>query len=308
MRRRSTFFLLVLYTLTFVAALPSAHGQTSVETELFDLINGGRENKLTLHTGLRGVAREHAEEMSADGELNHNGAERRIAEARPDPHEQNGAPDDGFNGTWCENVAYVRGAPQNEVARRMYDAWTASSSHNRCMNNEGINAAGIGLYFDGDETYWATYESAVDRTLPGSEAEVTASPSPTSTPTPTAAPIIPTLRTEPPEPTEPPTPTPQTAASATPSEEPTTSPAESAAAPAVSVQTGSRVSTSGLALAPALPSAKRTGVGWPELAATMGVIGLAGEFLRRLTRMSAASETSEARSKRWGLGGRSAPD
>ncbi len=292
MRRRSPLLLLVLYSLSFVLVTPPAGGQTSVESELLGLINDGRENKLTLHSGLRTVAREHAGEMSENGELNHNGAERRIAEASPDPHEQNGSPDDGFTGTWCENVAFVRGAPQSEVAQRIYTAWTNSSSHNRCMNNEEINAAGVGLYFDGDRTYWATYESAVDRTLPGSAPAAAPTPTATPTPAPTAAPIIPALRTEPPERTEPPTPTPQTETTAAPTEEPTQSPAETTVAAARAVASRSRGGTSQLLVTPTFPSASRASFGWAELAATMAVIALAGEFLRRLTRAHGRNETT----------------
>lgn len=283
----------------FVASLaPSAGGQDSLESELLSLINGGRESPLVAHSGLRFAGREHSREMSDDGGLNHNGAQQRINNASPDPAESNGAPDDGFTGTWCENTAYVKGAPEHEVAQRMYTAWTNSPSHNRCMNHRDMTAAGVGMYYDAStNTWWATLESVIDRTLPG------ASPA-EETPAPSQAPTQPPQHTEPPEPTERPEP-----AFIVPTErpEPTPRPGPTAAAAAADPLPGgdlaalapgdsgryvgalSRQGRSGqrsatLALDPARPSSVRESFGWPEVWATIGVIALAAEMLRRLSR------------------------
>src|ERR671925_1360862 len=262
-----------------VIALPNAGGQTSVETELLGLINDARENKVTMHSGLRIVAREHSREMSDDNELGHHGAEDRIARAQPDPSEPNGAPDDGFTGTWCENVAYVRGAPEHEVAQRIFEGWTNSASHYRCMHNEEINTAGVGLYFDGDRTYWATYESAVDRTAPGS-ARVTPSP----TPTPSAAPIVPTLRRESPEPSQ--TPEPSESPTQTPEEDLSASPEPTTSATPDVLVRGTTSGTPQVLPAPVVPSATKATFGWGQLGLTLGAIGALAEALRRLTRRS----------------------
>jgi len=297
MLRRAT--LLLCAVLLVPVLLPAADGQSSIESELLALINGGRSSDLTPHSGLRIVGRVHSQEMSQARGLNHNGAEGRIHEAPPDPSEANGPPDDGFTGTWCENVAYVRGAPEHEVARRMYKGWTDSSSHNRCMNDERMNAAGVGVYFDG-ETYWATLESSVDRTLPGS------APPPTPSPTPTPEPeITPSLRTEPPERTAPPEPT--EPAEPTDRPEPTdrTAPpllrASLSASPADEV-TGTVASidgvrdrnggtTEGFVASPALPTAKQNMMTWVGFAGALAAIALVAEAWRRLNRRRAEDES-----------------
>lgn len=165
MRRRA--YVLVLCTAALSAVPLTVQSQTSVESELLDYINRGRSSPLTPHAGLLIVARGHSSDMSQRGDLNHDGAGSRIGSAAPDPAERNSAPDDGFSGMWCENVAYVSGAPAEEVAQRMYAAWTESPSHNRCMNEGHMNVAGLGIYQDG-KRWWATLELAVDRSLPGS--------------------------------------------------------------------------------------------------------------------------------------------
>jgi hypothetical protein len=299
MRPRAT-LLLLLGGLISVVVLPLAQGQTSVESELLSLINGGRSGPVVLHSGLRSVGRTHSQEMAQEGGLNHDGAERRIFSAPPDPEESDGAPDNGFTGTWCENVAYVRGAPESEVAQRIYEGWTNSASHNRCMNDDRMTAAGVGLYFDGDRTYWATYESAVDRTPPGTAAAATPTPSPSPTPEPE---IVPTLRTEPPEPTEPPERTEEPDRTAQPGPGRPTLVAVNVTGAEIterSVGTLSRTdaeprrlrgSTTQLVAAPAVQSSARSSFGWAETLATLAVLGLLGEFLRRLSRLSDQNET-----------------
>jgi hypothetical protein len=234
--------------------------------------------------------------MASDQELNHNGAAGRIGSAQPDPAEPNGAPDDGFTGTWCENVAYVRGADDSEVPQRIYKAWQDSPSHNRCMNNSTMTVAGVGMYYESSTNkWWATLELAEDRTLPGTTPQ-TAEPSPTPVP----------IRTEPPERTEPPLlelrteppePTTQPTASASPDTTQSTNRAgvdvtsatttvdEAVGAAAESAvdrtrQTGSSARLAGSAVS----STTRTTFGWVELAATLGVLALVGELLRRISR------------------------
>ncbi len=290
--------LLLCAVLLVPVVVRAADGQASIESELLGLINGDRGSDLIMHSGLRIVGRVHSQEMSRDGGLNHGGAEGRIREAPPDPSEANGPPDDGFTGTWCENVAYVRGAPEHEVAQRMYQGWTNSPPHDRCMNDERMTAAGVGVFFDG-ETYWATLESAVDRTLPGS------APPPTPTPTPSPE-ITPSLRTEPPERTAPPEPT----AAPTPTERPeptdrtappllqvspSASPAEQVmgTAGAISSVHGRNVGTTeGFVASPALPTAERNPITWVGLVGVLAALGLVGETLRRLSRPKQESEPS----------------
>jgi uncharacterized protein YkwD len=289
MRRPTLILLFSAIVLTTTPLLP-AKGQSSVENELFGYVNRGRRNQLALHSGLRAVGREHSEEMSQDGELNHNRAEQRIFSAEPDPNEQNGPPDDGFNGTWCENVAYVRGAPESEVAQRIYQGWTDSPSHNRCMNDERMNAAGIGLYFDGDKTYWATFESVVDETAPGGTSQTTAERTPEATPSATPEPP----RTPSPTATAPPTPSPRP--TPTPRHIPFLgTPAADSSDIATHVKgTGTHqitISSSRALAGPIIPSSKREDFGWLELGSTLGVIALAAELLRRLTRRRDRSET-----------------
>lgn len=265
--------------------LPAADGQSSVESELLGLINGGRSSHLTVHSGLRAVGRVHSEEMSQAGGLNHNGAAERIQQAPPDPTESNGAPDDGFTGTWCENVAYVRGAPESEVASRVYQGWTNSSSHNRCMNDGRMNVTGIGVYFDG-ETYWATLESSVDRTVPGSAPPPT--PAPTPTPTPEITPRLrteppertaPPERTEPPQPTDRPEPTDRTA-------QPILQVGPSASPVAQTI--GSVAGTAERFIAsPALPAAEQNTLTWVGFAGALAALALLAEAWRRLNRRQA---------------------
>lgn len=268
---------LLVSTLVLVGLqLPRASGQSSLEAELLALINDGRGSDLLDHSGLRFMAEVHSKEMAREGDLNHDGAEGRINDAPPVPDESNGPPDDGFTGTWCENVAFVRSSPPEEVARRVYEGWTSSSSHSRCMNDQRMNAAGVGIYFDGDRTYWATLESVVDQTPPGSaaRADPTQEPTPTATPTPT-----PTLA---------PTPAPTAAPTATPTPDQnflffTPAPQQTTlAAPAPTSVV--RVSSSRALDGPVAPSTERRTFGWAELGATLALLALIAELLRRLSR------------------------
>jgi hypothetical protein len=236
--------------------------------------------------------------MASDGGLNHNGAADRINRADPDPTESNGAPDDGFTGTWCENVAYVRGAPDSEVPERMYNAWRDSPSHERCMNNSEMTVAGVGMYYDSStERWWATYESAVDNTLPGTapqtpEPTATSAPVPTERPERTEPPLL-AIRTEPPEPTERPEPT--TSAARARSTNQSAVEVEAARPPEVGETVGAVAeiasggaqraeSSAGHVAGSVVPSSARTTFGWMELTVTLAALVLVGELLRRLSR------------------------
>ncbi|MGH2759027.1 MAG: CAP domain-containing protein [Actinomycetota bacterium] len=247
---------------------------------------------MTAHSGLRSAGRDHSREMASDQELNHTGAAGRIGAAQPDPAEPNGAPDDGFTGTWCENVAYVRGAADGEVPQRIYNAWTDSPSHNRCMNNGTMTVAGVGMYYESSTNkWWATLELAEDRTLPGSTPQ-TAEPSPTvpirtEPPERTEPPLL-ELRTEPPEPTPQPTTSPvategSRAGVDVTSATTTVDEAVGAAAEAAVVGANQAASAAELGGA-AVPSTAHATFGWLELAATLAVLALVGELLRRISR------------------------
>lgn len=312
---------LLICAVALGATLPAASGQASVESELLNLINRGRDGDLAAHSGLRAMARVHSHEMARDGGLNHNGAAERIRNAPPDPSEQNGPPDDGFTGTWCENVAYVRGAPEHEVAQRIYAGWTNSPSHNRCMNDEQMTAAGVGLFYDGStNTYWATLESAVDNTLPGS-APATPSPSPSPTPSPTPSPrpdgsptpaarTEPPTRTDPPEPSERPVPTDRPDPTDPP--EPTPRPVRTEE---VLVERGARelrrvgdilssrartgaaaardsASEEGLLGAPRLRASSENVMSWTSFGSAVASVVLVAELLRRLSRRRDRSGTT----------------
>jgi hypothetical protein len=131
------------------------------------MINGSRSSALIHHSGLAAAARAHSQSMAMSGGLHHDGADARVANAPPDPAEGNGAPDDGFaTAAWCENVTYSTGFPEAQVARKLYEQWRRSASHQRCMTNPGKNVGAVGVYYDGS-TWWATFIAEVDRTPPG---------------------------------------------------------------------------------------------------------------------------------------------
>jgi uncharacterized protein YkwD len=151
-----------------VAARPmrASADTVSMEDQLLALINGGRGAALASHSGLRVAGRSHSRDMAAAGQWNHDGAAERIHNAQPDPYETNGPPDDGFTGTWCENVDQEWGGTADTIAQRIYDRWHASAEHLQCMTNPQMTVAGVGIYFDGTN-YWATLELARDLTPPG---------------------------------------------------------------------------------------------------------------------------------------------
>lgn len=149
-----------------LGAWTGAGASPSIEYQLLGYVNGGRAGSLTMHSGLVAAARAHARTIASAG-LSHSGALSRIRSAPPDPFEENGPPDDGFTGTWCENLAYVSGGSASDVAARIYNGWRGSPTHLRCMQDSDMTAAGIGVYYDG-RTWWAVMEAMEDRTLPGS--------------------------------------------------------------------------------------------------------------------------------------------
>ena len=175
-----------------VAAPARATSQTdAVESRLLVLINQGRAGQgkgaEVMHSGLRLAAQQHSADMSARNSMDHNGYPARISNANPDPAESNGPPDDGFNGSSCENVAWYQpggSATSDEVAQKFFDLWYNSSPHRRCMYDEygyNLNVAGVGVY-NANGKWWATFESALDRTPPGGSS----SPPPSSTPPPSS--------------------------------------------------------------------------------------------------------------------------
>lgn len=163
----------------------------TVEDALLELVNEGRPvNELIVHPGLRVLAREHSESLSKLDALSHLGAASRFEEAEPSPEEANGAPDDGFTDTWCENVAVARGGTADEVARLIYDGWKASPPHHECMMNPVTTVAGVGVHFDG-HNWWATLDAVEDRTLPDAAPTAEASLVPSTPAPPTVAPAVP---------------------------------------------------------------------------------------------------------------------
>lgn len=157
-----------------VAQRPSA-ADSSVEYELLALINQARSAPLVMHTGLQVITREHSRDMAEADELSHVGANQLMARASPDPPDTKEPPDSGYTGRFCENVGYTGGSSPHGVAQRMYEAWHDSSSHHRCMTSSEMNAAGVGLHFDGSG-WWATLELIVDRSPPGSSAQPNPTP------------------------------------------------------------------------------------------------------------------------------------
>jgi hypothetical protein len=173
-----------LIAVAAVVCAPQARADTAtVEQQLLSLVNSGRGAAMASHAGLRVAGRGHSQDMAAVGYWNHDGAAERVRNAAPDPTESNGAPDDGYTGTWCENVAYESGGSESTIAQRIYDRWRSSSEHLACMSNGDMTAAGVGVYFDGT-TYWATLEEARDLTPPNGSAPPPPRP---AAPTPTPA-------------------------------------------------------------------------------------------------------------------------
>jgi hypothetical protein len=166
------------------AAPPLAHaGVGSIEAELLKLVNGKRLiNKLMPHAGLLTQARQHSKNMGAAGAMNHDGAAGRFENAGADPHEANGAPDDGFTPVWCENVAWVGGGPAEDVAQLIYNGWFNSPRHLLCMMNPATTVAGLGIA-EVDGEWWATLDAQQDTTMPSGQ-------SPAKTPAPARTPVV----------------------------------------------------------------------------------------------------------------------
>jgi uncharacterized protein YkwD len=190
-----------------LASAPArASSQTDdVEVRLLAMINAGRggqgKGAEVMHAGLRLAAQQHSADMSARNSMDHNGFPGRINTANPDPAESNGPPDNGFNGSACENVAWYQpggSATTAQIAQKFYDLWFNSPPHHDCMFDAygyRLNVAGTGIYYNSAQgKWWATFDSAYDSTPP------TASPPPTPSPTPKPTPS--------PSPTPSPTPTP----------------------------------------------------------------------------------------------------
>ena len=153
-----------------------ASSQTdAAETKLLQLINQGRggagKAAEVMHAGLRLAAQQHSADMSARNTMDHNGYPARINNANPDPAESNGPPDDGFNGSSCENVAWWQpgsAITPDQAAQQFYNMWFNSPHHHDCMFDVwgyGLNVAGVGIYYANGK-WWATFDSAYDRTPP----------------------------------------------------------------------------------------------------------------------------------------------
>lgn len=270
MGRRALLGGFVLLALTWGFPTPARADASSLESELLSLVNGYRSSSkpLKLHSGLRSVARGHSRAMSSGGSLSHTGVDGRMSNATPDPAESNGAPDDGYSGAYCENVAWVEGAPDSEVAERIFNGWRDSPSHHRCMVDTIMNAGGVGMYWDGSK-WWATLETFEDETPPGSQIA-----QPTQAPPPTPEPQVPVVAEPDPPISSVRTDDPVQAPVARVIEPPATSEVE-ADEPAASVPT---LTTSLTPIdAPPLEDSKEASAqklfGWPELLATLGIAG-----------------------------------
>ena len=147
-----------------------------IEGRLLQLINQGRAGQgkaaEVMHVGLRSKARTHSSYQASIRALTHDGFSGRINTATPDPAESNGAPDNGFTGAACENVAYYypgsAGATADQAAQWFYNAWYNSSGHRNCMfdASSSKNAAGTGIFLDSRGYWWATFLNARDTTPP----------------------------------------------------------------------------------------------------------------------------------------------
>jgi uncharacterized protein YkwD len=166
-----------------------ASSQTdAVEVRLLQLINQGRgsagKGAEVMHSGLRLAAQQHSADMSARNTMDHSGYPARVNNANPDPAEANGPPDDGFNGSSCENVAWWQpgsAVTTDQVAQEFYNLWYNSAEHHNCMFdvwNYGLNVAGVGIYYANGK-WWATFDSAYDSTPPSGT-----TPPPSSSPPP----------------------------------------------------------------------------------------------------------------------------
>ncbi len=160
-----------------LGVLPArATSQTdAAEIKLLALINQGRggagKGAEVMHAGLRLAAQQHSADMSARNTMDHNGYPQRSHHASPGPVEANGRPDDGFNGSSSENVAWWQAGTTitpDQAAQQFYNMWFNSAHHHDCMFDVwgyGLNAAGVGIYYASGK-WWATFDSAYDRTPP----------------------------------------------------------------------------------------------------------------------------------------------
>ena len=158
----------------------------AVETRLLQLINQGRggagKAAEVMHSGLRLAAQQHSADMSARNTMDHTGYPARVNNANPDPAESNGPPDDGFTGASCENVAWYQPGgtmTTDQIAQQFYTMWFNSAHHHDCMFDVwgyGLNVGGVGIYYANGK-WWATFDSAADRTPPSG----TTPPPPSST-------------------------------------------------------------------------------------------------------------------------------
>ncbi len=214
-------FLVVALVTTAVATASASQGEDlpALEERMLTLLNesrSGEDNRLgssaplVAHEGLRERAREHAVYMSQKGRLSHDQLRRRVYTAQPDPPEDNAAPDDGFNGAYCENAGWFRGSgpqPEDRIVRTLLDQFRDSEPHRRCMFDEyggRFSVAGVGFHEvehgDGGFTVWMSMIIVRDHSMPGT------APAPEAVPEPSPEPEIPD---EPaPEPTPIPAPTP----------------------------------------------------------------------------------------------------
>jgi uncharacterized protein YkwD len=168
----------------------TARASSSMESEVFSLINGERSTPLVEHSGLLDVARMNSMRMARDGGLEHDD-DSEIMSAAPDPPQGSGPPDAGFaTAAWCENVTYSTGFPESEVANKLYEQWRNSPPHQACMTNESKNVGAVGIYYDGS-TWWATFIAEVDSTPPGGAAAPhAAAPAASAIPRPPSAPAV----------------------------------------------------------------------------------------------------------------------
>jgi uncharacterized protein YkwD len=280
------------------ALTPMTHAaEPTVEDRVIALINAERTDRLIVHWGLLAAARGHSQEMARDGAIGHEGADARVNSAPPDPGEFNGAPDDGFGvAAWCENVTYSVGTSSDEASQRIFDQWHRGGAHERCMMDTSRNVGAVGVYYDG-QSWWATFIAEVDSTPPGAPptpkprpaapADTHETPKPqaktapsaddsssSSAPDPTPAGIVVVA-----------TPAPEVADTASRAADEATDQPEAVPErdlpPVASEPAPLRSSVRAIAADAAVPIEPRPGIGWPELAAVVGVLSLATVLLRR---------------------------
>lgn len=179
-RVRISSVLLVGFMTLGVVAVPTSAGPgnfiENAETNFLKRLNNQRVKrglpKLRMHRGLRAQGRQHSHRMSHANRLSHDGFQTRLNEARPDPREANGPPDDGFSGGACENVAFFDYGPRirpRQAAGIFLRLWKDSPPHRRCLfDRTGFTptVAGIGIFREPDNDWWATLMLVRDTTPP----------------------------------------------------------------------------------------------------------------------------------------------